>query len=246
MQINVSLFITCLIDIFFPHVGESMVAVLRRLGVGVRFPEEQTCCGQPAFNSGYAEDARILARRFLRVFDDPRFRDSYIVCPSGSCATMVKVFYGELLRREEPAIRQALSRLAERTYELSSFITDVLGVEDVGARYEGKITYHDSCHALRELGIKDAPRRLLRAVKGVTLKEMRMHDACCGFGGTFSVKYPEVSASMLDEKLKSAVESGADTIVSTDMGCLMQIRGAVTRRNLPLKVIHLAEVLAST
>ncbi len=242
-RIKASLFVTCLVDLFFPQVGESVVRVLRRLGVDVNFPNEQTCCGQPAFNSGYTDDARALAERFVGVFSGDS-RDTYIVSPSGSCASMVKVFYEELFKND-PALCDALSKVSSRVYEFSSFLTDVLGVEDVGASYDGVVTYHDSCHLLRELGISEAPRRLIKSVSGVKFIEAEMHDECCGFGGTFSVKHPEVSVSMLDEKLTHIGKSGADTLVSTDMGCLMQIGGAVSRRELPIRVMHLAELLAS-
>jgi len=236
-----SLFITCLVDNLFPQVGESMVRVLRKLGVEVYFPEDQTCCGQPAFNSGFHRDARMVAKRFLTVFDK---EDCAIVCPSGSCTSMVKVFYKELFKDDGRSL-QVAERLSSRTYEFSEFLVRVLQVEDVGASYNGKVTYHDSCHLLRELRIKDEPRRLIKSVKGVDFIEMNLHDACCGFGGTFSVKFPEVSISILDEKIRSIVESGADTVVSTDMGCLMHIGGVISRRKIPVKVMHLAELLAS-
>ena len=192
---KVSLFITCLVDNFFPKVGESMVKVLRKLGVDVDFPVDQTCCGQPAFNSGFQHDAKALAKRFLSVFQDD---DSYVVCPSGSCTTMVKIFYRELLK-EEPKELELANRLASRTYEFSEFLTNVLHVEDVGSSYSGKVTYHDSCHLLRELRIRDEPRKLIKSVKGIDFVEMNLHDACCGFGGTFSIKFPGVSISMLEE-----------------------------------------------
>lgn len=241
---KVSVFITCLVDLFFPEVGISMVRLLGRLGADVSFLPGQTCCGQPAFNSGYRADARVLAKRFIRVFSDAVENDSYIVSPSGSCTTMVRVFYRELLR-DDPEALGALDSLEGRLFELSEFLTEVLGVEDVGAEYAGSVTYHDSCHALRELGVSDGPRRLIRAVRGVSFSEMEMCDVCCGFGGAFSVKYPEVSVSMLEEKLGSIAQTGADTLVSTDMGCLMQIGGAVKKRGLPIRVMHLAELLAS-
>ena len=238
---KVSLFITCLVDNFFPQVGESMVKVLRKLGVDVSFPVDQTCCGQPAFNSGFQHDAKALAKRFLSVFNDD---NNYVVCPSGSCTTMVRIFYRELLK-EDPKELELANRLASRTYEFSEFLTNVLNVEDVGASYSGKVTYHDSCHLLRELRIRDEPRKLIKSVKGIDFVEMNMHDACCGFGGTFSIKFPGVSISMLEEKINSIVESGADTVVSTDMGCLMHIGGAISRRKIPVKVMHIAELLAS-
>lgn len=237
---KVSLFITCLVDNFFPQVGDSMVKVLSKLGVDMNFPDDQTCCGQPAFNSGFQHDARVLAKRFLSIFDDD---NSYVVCPSGSCTTMVKIFYRELLK-EEPKELELANRLASRTYEFSEFLTNVLHVEDVGASYSGKVTYHDSCHLLRELGIRDEPRKLIKSVRGIDFVEMNLHDACCGFGGTFSIKFPGVSISMLEEKINSIVESGADTVVSTDMGCLMHIGGAISRRKIPVKVMHIAELLA--
>ena len=242
------IFITCLVDTFFPQVGESMVNVLSSLGVEVDFIDEQTCCGQPAYNSGYQDDARIIAERFLSIFDkalnDSSDQEIYIVCPSGSCTSMVKVFYEDLFKNS-PEILNKLKSVSEKTLEFSEFLTKVLNTVDVGAKYEGVITYHDSCHLLRELRVKDGPRELIKSIKGVEFREMDMHDACCGFGGTFSVKFPNVSVSMLDEKIECIVNSGADTLVSSDMGCLMNIGGALSRRKIPVKVMHLAELLAS-
>lgn len=238
---KVSIFITCLIDNFYPDVGESMVKVLKRVGVGdISFLEDQTCCGQPAFNSGYQDDARILAKRFLKIFQD----QDVVVSPSGSCASMVRVFYKDLFK-EEPELLKIANEVSDKTYEFSEFLVNVLKIEDVGASYNGKVTYHDSCHLLRELRVKDEPRKLIGAVKGIEFVEMDLHDACCGFGGTFSVKFPDVSTSMLEEKINCILESGADTVVSTDMGCLMQIGGYISRNNIPLKVMHIAELLAS-
>lgn len=243
------LYITCLVDTFFPKVGESMVEVLDRLRVDAVFPEEQTCCGQPAFNSGYRDDARIVAERFISVFHEAISEgggeDSYIVCPSGSCTTMLKVFYKELFHND-PVLMNKLEYLTARTYEFSEFLVKVLKTTDVGARYDGVVTYHDSCHLLRELRVKDAPRELIRSVRGIELREMDMHDACCGFGGTFSIKFPKVSVSMLDEKIECIRNTGADTVVSADMGCLMNIGGALGRRDIPVRVMHLAELLAGT
>ncbi len=238
---RVSLFITCLVDTFFPEVAESMVKVLRKLGVDVDFPEDQTCCGQPAFNSGFQGDAKALAKRFLDIFDD---QQRVIVSPSGSCASMVRIFYGELFKHDRKML-EIWKRVASNTYEFSEFLVNVMKAEDLGASYNGRVTYHSSCHLLRELGIRDEPKKLIKAVRGVELVEMQMEDACCGFGGTFSVKFPDVSVSILDEKIKNIIESGADTVVSTDMGCLMNISGAITRRNIPIKVMHIAELLAS-
>lgn len=245
--IKAYIFITCLVDTFFPGVGENMVRVLSRLGVETEFLDEQTCCGQPAFNSGYRDDARAVAERFLTIFNkalsDGSGKEIYIVCPSGSCTSMVKVYYHELCRNDQQTLN-ILSKVTARTFEFSDFLVNVLDTVDVGAAYEGVVTYHDSCHMLRELGINDAPRELLRSVKGVQFREMDMSDACCGFGGTFSVKFPEVSVSMLDEKIECIQKSGADTVVSADMGCLMNIGGVLTRRNISVKVMHIAELLA--
>ena len=239
-KIKVSLFITCLVDILFPQVGVSMVKVLKRLGVEVDFPEEQTCCGQPAFNSGFRQDAKVLAKRFISIFS----QDGFIVSPSGSCTSMVRVFYKELFHDDEKML-DVVNILSSRTYEFSEFLVNVLKVDDVGATYNGRVTYHDSCHALRELRVQNEPRKLIKSVKGVDFVEMKFPDTCCGFGGTFSVKFPDVSVSILDEKIESIIESGADTVVSTDMGCLMQIGGAINRKKLPVKTIHIAELLAS-
>jgi L-lactate dehydrogenase complex protein LldE len=246
---RVYLFVTCLVDTFFPGVGEGMVKVLDRLGADVEFPEAQTCCGQPAFNSGYREDARAVAERFLTVFGnalkESRDKETYIVCPSGSCTTMLKVYYKDLLSNNPEQLNK-LEIITKKTYEFSEFLINVMKTADVGARYDGVVTYHDSCHLLRELGVKDEPRRLIEAVRGIELREMEMHDACCGFGGTFSIKFPRVSVSMLDEKIDCIVGSGADTVVSSDMGCLMNIGGALSRRKIPVKVMHIAELLAQT
>jgi len=245
--LKVYIFITCLVDTFFPEVGESMVKVLKALGVEVDFIEEQTCCGQPAFNSGYQDDARVVAERFLSIFDktlrDEPGKDTYIVCPSGSCTSMVKVFYEDIFKNS-PELLNKVRHISQKTFEFSEFLVTVLNTVDVGAEYSGVITYHDSCHLLRELGIKDGPRELIKSVKGVEFKEMELHDACCGFGGTFSIKFPKVSVSMLDEKIECIINSGADTLVSSDMGCLMNIGGALSRRKIPVKVMHLAELLA--
>lgn len=217
-----------------------MVKVLHKLGVDLDFLEDQTCCGQPAFNGGFQTDARVLAERFLSIFN----KDDYIVCPSGSCSAMVKVYYKELFKND-PDLFEIAKKVSTRVYEFSEFIVNVLNKEDVGAFYEGKVTFHDSCHALRELRIKDEPRKLIKCVTGIEFIEMKLNDSCCGFGGTFSVKFPDVSISMLNEKIESILNTGASAVVSTDMGCLMQIGGALSRRNIPVKEMHLAELLAS-
>lgn len=235
-----SLFITCLVDLFFPEVGEATVRVLRDQGVEVSFPRGQTCCGQPAFNSGYWDEARAAARHFLDVFEDS---DGYIVTPSGSCAMMVKKEYPHLFE-DDPRMRARAVALADRVYELSSFLVDILGVEDVGARYEGRVTYHASCHLTRGLGITEAPRRLLQAVDGLEYIEMKDADRCCGFGGTFAVKMADVSGAMVEDKIATIRDTQADTLVACDMGCLMQMAGALRRTGSPIKACHLAQVLA--
>jgi L-lactate dehydrogenase complex protein LldE len=184
MNRRVSLFVTCVIDQLFPKVGMAMIEVLERAGWAVDFPEAQTCCGQPAFNSGYQDEARAVARHFIEVFRE----SEHIVAPSGSCTAMVSHHFAELFR-DEPAVLAEVHRLEARTYEFSKFLTDVAGVDDVGAHFEAVATYHDSCHALRELGVKDGPRRLLSNVRGLELREMSVAEECCGFGGTFAVKF---------------------------------------------------------
>lgn len=217
-----------------------MADVLERAGYSLDFPEAQTCCGQPAFNSGYREPARDIARHFLNVFRDAE----YIVIPSGSCTAMITHHYEELFAAE-PAMLEQVHRIAPKIFEFSSFLLDVAGIDDVGARFNRTVTYHDGCHALRELGIKSGPRRLLSKVAGLTLREMDACEECCGFGGTFSVKFPEVSGGMARTKIESIQRTGADTVVAADSSCLMQLQGVIDRERLPIKTMHLAEVLAS-
>src|SRR5438876_3804010 len=199
---KVSLFITCLVDQIFPEVGMSMVTVLRRLGVEVDFPTAQTCCGQPAFNSGFSGEAHGLARRFIEIFEN----SEYIVAPSGSCTSMVRVFYKELFN-DDPDWQKRAESLASRTYEFTEFVVNVLGVEDVGAAYYGKVALHQSCHLLRELNVRTEPQRLLRSVKGLELVELERAEACCGFGGLFSIKYPHISGGILQDKIDSVEKS---------------------------------------
>lgn len=239
MPARVSLFVTCIVDQFFPRVGLAMAEVLERLGYRVEFPEAQTCCGQPAFNTGYREEARRVARHFLSVFADAE----YIVVPSGSCTSMITCHYEELFRKD-PAALDEVRRLKPRVWEFSQFLLEVARVEDVGARLPAVVTYHDSCHALRELGIREGPRRLLARVRDLELREMPASQECCGFGGTFSVKFPEISASMVRTKIEAIRQTGADYVVSVDASCLMQIQGALRRAGLPIGALHLAEVLA--
>ena len=230
-----------MVDQFFPEVGEATVKVLRHLGVDVTFPEEQTCCGQIGFNGGYRTEAADVARHFIDVFE----HEEHVVVPSGSCATMIKVYYPELFAGD-PVTRERAEAIGARTYELSDFIVNVLGVTDVGASLTGQglVTYHDACHLLRELHISEEPRSLIEAVRGVELQEMAKSDACCGFGGLFSVKFPHISTAILDEKLESIEGSGAQTVVANDCGCLMHMRGAMTRRRMTVRPMHIAELLA--
>jgi L-lactate dehydrogenase complex protein LldE len=240
MPARVSLFVTCVVDQLFPKVGMAVVEVLERLGFQVDFPEGQTCCGQPAFNSGYREEARQVARHFLDVFRDA----DYIVVPSGSCTSMVAHHFEDIFEKTPENLERA-RRLAPKVFEFSRFLVEVAGVEDVGARLEEVVTYHDSCHALRELNVKAGPRRLLGKVRGLELREMDAAEECCGFGGTFSVKFAEVSGGMARAKIDSIVRTGASTVVSADSSCLMQLQGALSRAGLPIRTMHLAEVLAS-
>ena len=237
---RVSLFVTCIVDQLFPKVGMDMAGVLERLGYEVDFPENQTCCGQPAFNSGYRAEARAVARHFLNTFES----SECIVVPSGSCTSMVTHHFAELFRKEPETLARVHS-LQKRIWEFSTFLTEVAGVEDVGARLDDVVTFHDGCHALRELGIQDAPRRLLARVRGLELREMQPAEECCGFGGTFAVKFAELSGAMARTKIDAILRTGANTVVSLDLSCLMQIQGALSRAGSKVRTMHLAEVLAS-
>ncbi|HUK16659.1 MAG TPA: (Fe-S)-binding protein [Bryobacteraceae bacterium] len=240
MSGRVSLFVTCIVDQLFPEIGLSMAAVLERLGYKVDFPERQTCCGQPAFNNGYWAEARAVARYFLDTFEGCET----IVAPSGSCTAMVVNHFAELFRKE-PATLARVEALRRRVWEFSAFLTECAGVEDVGARFPGVVTFHDGCHALRELGIRGGPRRLLAHVRGLELRELEPAGECCGFGGTFAIKFDELSRDMAAAKVDAIVRTGADAVVSLDPSCLMQIRGALARAGAPVRALHLAEVLAS-
>lgn len=231
--------ITCLGDMFFPEVGVAMVRLLRRLGVTVEFPQGQTCCGMPLFNSGYHHDAALVAQRTVGLFAGAE----HVVVPSGSCAWMVKTEYPGLLK-DDPALKAAAEVLAKKTYELSQFLVDVLGVTSVESSFRGKVAYHDSCHLLRGLGESRAPRTLLRGVEGCELVDLPGSDECCGFGGSFSVRLPEVSTAVLDKKLANAEGTGADYLVACDAGCLMQMGGGLTRRGSRVRAVHLAQILA--
>ena len=235
---RVSLFVTCLVDQFYPEVGESVVNVLERLGVEVDVPPDQTCCGQPAYNSGYWDDARVVAARFLDVFDS----DGPIVVPSGSCGAMVKHHYAALFR-DDPVQLERSRELGNRLYEFSEFIEDVLGCSDAMGRNSGDITYHACCHLLRELGIDEQPRALLDSVEGPEFRPLERADVCCGFGGTFAVKMSDISTAMLDEKLDNVEATGAETLVAGDAGCIMHMAGGLRRRGSKVRVAHIAQYL---
>jgi L-lactate dehydrogenase complex protein LldE len=238
---RVGLFVTCLVDQLWPSVGTATVDVLRAAGCEVVFDERQTCCGQPAFNTGYRTEARRLAQRFIEIFEGGEV--DAVVSPSGSCTAMVHHF--EALFAEDEEWRERGARVAERTHELSAFLVNVLGRDDLGASFNGRVTWHDACHALRDLGIRDEPRALLRGVAGVELVDLPNSESCCGFGGTFSVKYPEISVAIVDQKIEAIEAAKVRAVVSGDASCLMQLGGRLTRRNSSVLVLHLAELLAA-
>lgn len=237
---KVALFIQCLVDIMFPEVGEAMVQIFEKLGVPVSCPTDQTCCGQSAYNSGYKVEAKIAARRYVKIFEDA----DYIVCPSGSCTMMVRRHYPELFH-DDPKMLERVSNVSSKTYELTEFIVDVMKIEDLGACFNGKITFHDSCHPFYGLEIREQPRKLINRVKGVELIEMKDSHGCCGFGGAFSIKYPEISTSILKDKVTNIINTGANAVVGCDMGCLMNIQGMLNRMGSPIKTMHIAQLLAS-
>jgi L-lactate dehydrogenase complex protein LldE len=237
---KISLFIPCFIDQLFPNVGISTVQILEKLGHQVDYPKNQTCCGQPAFNSGYWTEAKDVARKFVDLFSEAEV----VVCPSGSCTTMVRQFYGQLFE-DSPELKAA-AKVASKTYELTEFLVKKLQVTDLNAKFSGKVAWHDACHGLRELHLKDEPRQLLKKVKDLELVEMKECETCCGFGGTFSVKFPSISVAMDEVKIKSLEECGAEYVVSGDSSCLMQLNGLLQKQNSRIKTIHIAEILASS
>jgi L-lactate dehydrogenase complex protein LldE len=234
------LMVTCLGDAFFPEVGIATVRLLRRLGVEVAFPRDQTCCGQPHFNSGYRADARAVAEHTIKVFSGA----DKVVTPSGSCAAMVKLEYPELFEQNTSGHARA-EDLARRTHELSDFLVNVLGIEDVGARFAKRVTYHMACH-LRGLGLEKEPIRLLRQVKDLDFVPLERADECCGFGGSFSVRFPQISGAMVRDKARLIEQTGADAVVATDSGCLMNIAGYLHRKGSNIQVLHMAQVLERT
>lgn len=243
---RVALFVTCMVDMLYPEVGMATVELLERQGVDVVFPLEQTCCGQPAFNAGFRDEARVLARRFLEIFEPlvRRGEVEAIVAPSGSCTTMTSHFY-EVLFEAEPSLRERATSLAAVTFELTEFLVDVLGVADVGSRFAGKLTYHDCCHALRELGIHEQPRQLLGQIASAELVELTGADECCGFGGLFSVKNAGISTAMGQRKTRNLAESAADVVALCDVSCMTHINGLLSRQAQRCRAVHIAEVLNS-
>ena len=236
---EVGLFPTCLVDLFRPSVGFAAVKLLEDAGYHVSVPDAQTCCGQPAYNNGDNGRAAVLARQVIEAY---RGFD-YVVVPSGSCGGTIVSHYPALLRDDREWQDAALD-LAARTWELTRFLREVAGVTALDSQYEGSVTYHDSCSGLRELGIREQPRALLSAVRGATLREMTDTDVCCGFGGTFCVKYPEISGRLVGYKVEAIRQSGADTLLAGDLGCLMNIAGRLHREGVPVRAYHIAEVLA--
>lgn len=239
---NVHLFIQCLVDSMFPDAAESMASVLHSQGVTMHYPPEQTCCGQPAFNSGYRREAKAAARRFVELFEEAEA----IVCPSGSCVHMVRHHYPDLFA-DDCVMREQARRVGRKTFEFTEYLVDVLGITDAGTQlgsaFEGTVTYHDSCHLSRGLGIRRQPRLLLNTVPGLSLIEMEESDRCCGFGGTFSVKYAEISAALANEKADNVVATGAETVTGCDVSCLLNIQGSLSRRQSSVQVLHITQIL---
>lgn len=239
MPTTVQLFITCILDTLYPETGEAVVRILERAGAYVSFPPGQTCCGQPAFNAGLRDQARKMAIQTIQAFEP---YPGPIVVPSGSCAAFIRHSYAELFA-DDPHWLERAQALAKRTYEFSEFLVDVLGVSDLGARYEGKITYHSSCHLLRELGVDQQPRALLAAVRNAEFVELPHTTECCGFGGVFSVEHPEISNAMLERKIENLERSGASVVVACDAGCVTNINGGLHRRHKDQRAVHIAHVL---
>jgi len=236
---RVGLFVTCLVDLFRPNVGFAAIKLLEQAGCQVEVPTEQTCCGQPAYNNGDLANSRAIAKQVIETFDE----FDYIVAPSGSCAGMLKQHYPQLLS-DDIQWQTKAKAFANRCYELVSFLTDVCQMTTVQAQFKKTITYHDSCSGLRELGIKAQPRQLLNSVQSLKLIEMKETEVCCGFGGTFCMKYPDISVRMVSDKVANIDDTKAEVVVGGDMGCLLNIAGYLKRQNSPVKVYHIAEVLA--
>lgn len=236
---NVQLFIPCFVDQLYPQTAFNMVKVLEKAGCTVEYNTNQTCCGQPAFNAGFWDDAKDVCTKFIRDFKGA----DYIVAPSASCIGFVRNYYSKLF--DNSSVHNEVKELQKRAYELSDFLVNVLHVEDLGASFNAKATYHDSCAGLRECRIKQEPRKLLANVKGLEVTEMNDVETCCGFGGTFAVKFEPISVGMADQKVNNAVATGANCIISTDLSCLMHIDGVIRHKGLSMQTMHLADVLAS-
>jgi L-lactate dehydrogenase complex protein LldE len=238
---RVALFVTCLVDLFRPSVGFAAVKLLEEAGCTVEAPQAQTCCGQPAYNSGDRANARLIASQVVAAFADY----DYVVAPSGSCAGMIRRHYPEMFA-DDPVMLPRAEALAARSWELVSFLVDICGMTGVAAQWRRVVTYHDACSGLRELGVRDQPRRLLASVEGLELRELPGAEVCCGFGGTFCVKYPEISDKMVGDKADDIAATGADAVLAGDLGCLLNIAGKLSRRGRRVEARHVAEVLAGT
>lgn len=240
-MIEVELFVPCFIDQVYPQIGFNTIKILEKVGCKVHYNPNQTCCGQPAYNAGYFKEAEEISRKFINDFP---YSERYIVMPSASCAGMVRNAYEDLLTEE--FYRKRHQDIQNQTFELTEFLVDVLGIEKIeGAKLSGVATYHDSCSALRECIIKEAPRQLLANVEGLSLVEMKDNEVCCGFGGTFAVKFPSISSAMAEQKVDNALAASAEIIISTDYSCLMHMEGYIQKQGKPLRVMHIADVLAS-
>jgi L-lactate dehydrogenase complex protein LldE len=237
MQVDV--FIPCFIDQFYPETAENFVAILQKAGCNVHYNPEQTCCGQPAFNSGYWKEAKTIAGKFLDDFK----RADIIVAPSASCTGFIRNYYHKLFE-EDKELLESSNQMRKRVFEFSDFLVNHLHVTDIGAEFRHKVTFHDSCAGLREYGIKDEPRELLDAVKGLELIEMDKLETCCGFGGTFAAKFHHISTAMTEQKVEHAIKTGAEYIVSTEASCLMNMEAYIRKQKLPIKTIHLVDILA--
>ncbi len=235
----VDIFIPCFIDQLYPDTASNMIRVLEKLGCGINYNPEQTCCGQPAFNAGFWDQAKEVGTKFIRDFPNDRF----IVSPSASCTGMVRNYYPEIFHNS--VLHNEYKQVQKNIYEFSDFLVNVLKITDVGARLDGVACYHDSCSALRECNIRSAPRELLSKVRGLEIRELKDSDVCCGFGGTFSVKYESISVGMAEQKVENAMATGADYLISTDMSCLMHLDSYIKMQSRGMKIMHLADVLAS-
>ena len=237
---KVALFIPCLSEHLFPESAISMVKILKRIGAEIEYVEDQTCCGQPAFNSGYRKEIVPVAERFIKLFQGKE----YVVAPSGSCTAMVRKFYHELDISEE--LRPALEDLSHRTFEFTEFLVNVAQVDGLGGRFEHRVTYHDSCHLLRELGVREQPRQLIRNIKAIDFVEMEKPDTCCGFGGTFSYKFSDLSIAMVARKCRYIEEIGAEFVVGADSSCLMNIEGYLRKQNMQARSLHIADLIVQS